>query len=343
VPVFETIVLPPIDGNRLVALESALLERVSAGHSLPTLLLFEITSRGISIGRYHLYDGPSARRGIGVYRRLTGGRVYGAGGGWLGCALILPNAAALLPGKLRPRTADQVMNRYVRGVVEAMKSIGIDAFYPGRDAITANRREIGMCSFETAESGAVLFECFAAIRGGLSALPFDLEKLDPEGSLTAPMYNDENSTTVERQLGRAIERSVLQDAIIRGFESLVGESGHRSIDDSDPGAAETIAEGWLSSRRKDQVLDKHSRVSTQLGFAEVHACIRGNIIERALLSGDIIANSSGIEALERELGGKQPDLLTVSKAVMKIYGNELNYILGLGELTNLTRLITSLP
>ena len=56
--------------------------------------------------------------------------------------------------------------------------------------------------------------------------------------------------------------------------------------------------------------------------------------------GDVIANSSGIAALRSEMSGRRLDLPSVSSAVMKVFGHGDNFILGIGDLANLVKLIT---
>jgi len=132
----DVILAPAIATDDLLGLELHFLDAISARQTPPVLLIYGSMGRSISIGRYHLYDGPSEREGINVMRRLTGGRVVGAGQGWLGLALILPTRTALLKEDVTRIKPDQIMNRYARGLLSAMRAIGIECFYPGRDAIT---------------------------------------------------------------------------------------------------------------------------------------------------------------------------------------------------------------
>lgn len=63
-------------------------------------------------------------------------------------------------------------------------------------------------------------------------------------------------------------------------------------------------------------------------------------VEKIDLAGDLIANSPGIAEFQAEMRGRRLDLPSVSAAVMKVFGHGDNFILGLGELTNLVKLIT---
>ena len=169
------------------------------------------------------------RDGINLTRRLTGGRVVGAGEGWLGLALILPTRTALLnedPARLKP---DQIMNRYARGLLTGIRALGVDCFYPGRDAITFEQREIAMCTFETDAADAMLFEASVAHNQGMEELVHDLERIDPAGALSCRMYDAATATKLLRELARDVSFDELAGAIAAGYRSSLGETRRREL------------------------------------------------------------------------------------------------------------------
>ncbi|MGD0074639.1 MAG: hypothetical protein ABSD31_09905 [Candidatus Binataceae bacterium] len=341
----DAINVQEISSWELLALQSFFLEAVGAGRHDPVLMTYGLAGRAVSLGRYHLYGGPETNRGVDVYRRLTGGRIAGAGQGWLGCALILPSRDLLPPQEAPALKPEQVINRCVRGVLTGLRNLGVDSFYPGRDAVTVARREIAVCSLETNSSGALLFEAGIAIDRGLEALVDDLELLDPEGSLTCPMYSAEATTTITRELGRDVSSQEVAAAVESGYEAMFGRLGRREFTAAERAqakgcGAELAAAGWLTSRRHDPSLTMVGRERIQLGFAEARLALNdAGTIERVMITGDLIANSGGLAEFERELSGKRLDLISVSAAVAKTYADGANYILGMGDLTNLSRLI----
>ena len=338
----DAIYIAEIRSSELLALQLYFLESIKSGGSEPILITYGLPERAVALGRYHLYAGPETRQGIDAYRRLTGGRIIGAGHGWLGCALILPSRDWLLPQKNPALKPEQVMNRYVRGVLAGLRNLGVDAFYPGRDAVTVDRREFAICSFETDSSGTMLFETIVAVSRGLENLVHDLELLDPDGALTIPMYSSDAVTTLSREVGRELSTEEVAKAIEAGYATLT-EVRHRELTQEECSQARSrgdMAARWLTSRRHDPALRFVGRERLQLGFAEAHVALdsRGQI-ERVMMAGDFIANSSGLDAFEHELGGKRMDLMSVSAAVAKVYADGANYILGFGDLTNLARVI----
>ncbi len=196
--------MPRIEAWHLLGVQAHLLEAVANGETRPILLLYTLAGRLLSIGRYHLYDGPGQQAELSASRRLTGGRVVGAGDGWLDLALILPSRDALLPPHDVILKPDQVMNRYVRGLLTGLRNLGLECFYPGRDAVTFEQREIAMCSFETDARGAMLFEAALAINRGMEEVVHELERFDPAGQLSCAMYGPDVATKVVRELDRDV-------------------------------------------------------------------------------------------------------------------------------------------
>jgi lipoate-protein ligase A len=344
----DVIVAPALAPDTLIGLESHLLAAVVTRKTPPVALIYSSQGRYISIGRYHLYAGSAERSGIGAFRRLTGGRVVGAGAGWLGLALMLPDRTALLKVDNARLKADQIMNRYARGLLAALRTLGLDCFYPGRDAITFEHRELAMCSFETDASGAMLFEAMLAVNRGMEDVVHDLESIDPEGALPCAMYTRESATTLARELGREVAFDEIADVIAAGYNSLLGETRRRELSASETAEARTRGRALADSRwLNDRMRTAHpaaacikSRLAAQLGAIEAEVALESDgTIAAATLSGDFIANSPAIAELEAELRGKRLDLGAVSRAVTKTFGPGENFFLGAGDLSNLVSLI----
>ncbi len=340
---FDIVMIQGVEPWHLLGLQAHLLEAVATKETRPILLIHTMSGRLLALGRYHLYDGPVARAGLSASRRFTGGRVIGAGEGWLGLALILPSRDALLPDrdiKLKP---DQVMNRYVRGLLAGMRELGLEGFYPGRDAITIERREIAMCTFETDASGAMLFEAVLGVNRVMEEVVHDLEHFDPAGQLSCAMYGPDAATKLVRELDRDVSFGEIAGAIARGYSNLLGGGDRRELTPLENAQAERRGasleqRGWLQLLAEGSLA---SRVATQLGSIEARVkTSTDGAVENLGLFGDFIANSPGISAFQSEMSGRRIDLASVSAAVMKVFGHGDNFILGIGELSNLVKLIT---
>jgi lipoate-protein ligase A len=332
-----------IDAWHLLGLQAHLLEAVATKECAPILLIYSMRGRLLSLGRYHLYGGPRERDGLSAYRRFTGGRVVGSGEGWLGLALILPSRTALLPDRDAKLKPDQVMNRYVRGLLAGLRSLGLECFYPGRDAITFERREIAMGTFETDASGAMLFEASLAVNRGMEEVVHDLERFDPDGQLACAMYGPDAASKLVRELDRDITFAEAAHAIARGYSDLLGGGDNRELSAVEIAQANRRGSameqrGWLNFTADGNLT---SRLATQLGTIEARVKTSAEgAIESLALAGDFIPNSPGIVEFQSEMRGRRLDLPSVSATVMKVFGSGDNFILGIGDLSNLVQLVS---
>jgi lipoate-protein ligase A len=347
VAVLDAIITPALAPFDLLGLELVMLGRVARDAAPPLLIVYSVGGRFVSFGRYHLFSAPSERGGISLMRRLTGGRVVGCGEGWIGVALILPNRTALLPERDAHLKPEQIMNRYARGISSALERCNLKCFYPGRDAITFEKRELAMCTFETDGQGAMLFEAALAVNRGMAELVHDLEHADPYGQLPSAMYGPEIATTLVREIGRDLSFDQIAGALVDGYRDQFGEVRMRefSSEEAAEGAHRGAAladSGWLTNRAPDAALNLAAHASGQLGAVESHAAARDGRLDRLVISGDFIANSPGVAAFEREICAGTFDLPSVSRSVVNTFASGENYFLGLGDLTNLVRLIMKL-
>ena len=343
-PVLDVVIAPALAADDLLGLELHFLDAIAARQTPPVLLIHTSAGRSVSIGRYHLYSGPAEREGINLSRRLTGGRLVGAGQGWLSLALILPTRTALLKEETARLKPDQIMNRYARGLLTAMRTLGIDCFYPGRDAITFEQRELAMCTFETNAAGAMLFEATVAHNRGMEELLHDLERIDPDGSLSCRMFDAASATKIVRELARDISFEELADAIASGYETTLGETRRRDLTAVETAQAQhrgrALAGAKWMQRTAGESPALTNRIASQLGAVEAALTLNTDrTIQSARLSGDFIANSPAIAELEIELRGLPLALPSISQAVTKTFGHNDNFFLGAGELSNLVRLI----
>ena len=151
------------------------------------------------------------------------------------------------------------------------------------------------------------------------------------------------ATKLVRELDRDITFMEVAGAIARGYSNLLGGGDRRELTALENAHAERRGaaleqRGWLQLATGDNLT---SRLASQLGSIEARAKNSADgAVESIGLFGDLIANSAGIAALQSEIIGRHLDLASVSTAVMKTFGHGDNFILGIGELANLVKLIT---
>jgi lipoate-protein ligase A len=343
----DAIVVSSISTWDLLGLELHFLDAIAARRAEPTLIIYSTPRRVISLGRFHLYDGAPEHEGIIATRRLTGGRAVGAGEGWVGMALIAPSWGTLLPERDANIKPDQVMNRYARGLLAGLRALGAECFYPGRDAITLEKREIAMCTFDSDATGALLLEASIAVSRGMEELSRDLDRFDPGGAVPSAVHTPDTSTTLARALNRDFTFKEISSAILRGYAEAFGNVEQRELTaDETTQAAFSTRElrsiHWLRRVAEASEYKRSGRIAAQLGQITARLGVSAdNRIQRSMLSGDIIANSSGVAELEAALEGQAHELGAVSNAVTRTFANGRNFVLGLGDLANLVRLIAN--
>jgi lipoate-protein ligase A len=335
VDALDAIFLPEIEPAVLLGLEGELLESAAAALCPTTLIVHSAPRTTLALGRYHLYSGPSETGAMSAVRRLTGGRAVGAGPGWIWIAVVARDVNALAPAEPRAIGPEQVINRQVRGLLAALRAMGIDCSYPGRDAITSKRREIAMCSFECDRKDAMLFEAALAVESGMIEFVRDLDRADDAREVTCPPFDFDSATTVARELGRAPGFDEIARAIAAAYAELAGGVNLRALSAGEHAAAshrgaELERCGWLR-REPAPTFNRTARIASQLGSIQAHLEVRpAGTIARAMLSGEFIANSAGVAELERALEDRPLEPGAIESAIADTFAHGRNFILGLG-------------
>ena len=301
------------------------------------LRVYDVAGEAISLGRWQLAPTPPAGAGIALVRRHSGGRAAAFGTGFAGVSLVLPARGALLaPAQaLRP---EQVMNRYVRGILGGLERQGIAAIYPGRDTITARRRLLGVVGFTETHAGAVLVEAVLATRGDPSALPHLLDRADPGGVVRTAMLTPAETTSLAAECGAGPALGDLADWLARGYAERLGAAPvSRTLDGEEAArvaelAATALADAsWLSARRPREGLDRRATATTMLGALDVHLAIGADgRVHEACLSGEMLAAEDTIPALETGLRGCAPDRSAVGAVVERVLAQPGQFLLGVG-------------
>lgn len=311
------------------------------------LRVYSIEGDAVSLGRYHLAPPAVEGSGVDLCRRLSGGRAVPFGDGFVGISLVLPHRSAFYsedPFFLAPY---QVMNRYVRGLLEACKLVNIAAFYPGRDFITVDRRVLGLVSFETDETGALVFEAILANTRDFSLLPELMEDIDPTGVVKIEMLPPSGVTSLARELRTQLSFDEVAEMVCRGFAKQFGATVEpHSLSPLEAQAIDAVAArefagpAWLGQRRFRAELDRHAALWIQLGSFEAHYAVeQERFLKEIMFSGDFLANSASIDRLEHELRLCPIDWRAIDAVANEIYGKPENYILGIGRLRTIADMI----
>jgi lipoate-protein ligase A len=323
----DLIVQPGLAPHRSLAADEALLGELRAGsrEGAGTLRVYDLVGDVLALGRYHLAPGDSPVGGVTLWRRRSGGRVMPWGDGFVGVSLVLPHRSALVaaePLALRP---EQVLNRYVRGLLGACDVSGVAAFYPGLDVVTVDRRIVALVSFEVDVAGALVFEAVIANTRDFSRLPALLDRADPCGVVKAAMLTADDTTSLARAVGRELATEEVADRLRRGYERRLDV---RFTERTAPPDVPFDEAGWLRARTPRRDRDRHGSVATRLGVLEAHFALDGGRLRDVVLAGDFIAGSATVERLERRLDGRPAERGAIDAVVDEVLAEPGSFVLG---------------
>lgn len=300
-----------MSASRDIAIQRLLLaqmERARDGVSDPVLHLGWISAPAVVLGRYQRRQsalGPagSDSASLRVVRRVTGGRAVWTEPGQLSVSLVMSEMSSLLPPGSAAIGSGKIINRYVRGILGGLQSLGFKAYYFGRDFLSVERKLAGYVSFEVAPSGATLFHVLIGVSRA-TALPSELDGYPGVGG-NRP---DPPPTTLAAESSAAPDRATLERAIVDGYsrnqhievrerklspleERLLDEREASTVVESEP-PSQGAAHAWLASELKP----------IACGWLEAAVqVVQDQFLGAVRLSGDFMAPSGSIEALEREL------------------------------------------
>ena len=302
------------------------------------LRVYTFPGEVLAAGRWHLAPASAVELGETFVRRLTGGRALALGEGYLGMSLLLPHRSALLADDPFALAAFQVPNRYVRGLMRALKQLGLPAFYPGRDLVTVDRRPIAAVSFETDDEGRLLFEAILAVDRPLGAVAQLLDRWDAAGVIKADLLALEGGTCLREEIGETPSMEALGELLRESFAEQFGVvvvPEPLSALETQAVAALAAREGhvWTTERQLRPELPLVGTSGIQTGIFEVHFALeQGRFLKEVCLAGDFIADSPAIAALEYRLRLCPAERGAIARVVDAVFGDPAHYMLGTGPL-----------
>lgn len=338
--IFDLLIQPRIDPAASLATDE--LHRLSLASSTDRsrgmLRLFAFPGDYLSLGRFHVVPVDTPTTALPrLHRRHSGGRNVAFGRGFIGLSLLLPHRSALVADEPLALKPTQVLNRCVRGILAGLKTVGIPAFYPGRDWVTVDRRVIGMISMDVGPEGGLVFEAVIAISSDFRTEIGN----QPQSQLAAkmPHLEEDAVTTVARELGVDLDVAEVAEIMVRGYKEQLGVS-FTTIDDDRAliSEVERLAQNdfahrrWVLGRRVDPTSAHLGVVDSLLGTFEAYVSLSATgQLDRVLLSGDVIANPSAISELETRLKGCPPDRRSIDDIAAQVLSRPENFILGIPD------------
>ena len=315
--------------------DQALLARASTGGGqAASLRLWRRPAPGLALGRFHRMD-PGTGNGGGLERRLSGGRAVVVGPGVLGLSMVFPNLAWLGGEELAPQ---QVPNRALRPLLQALRALGVDAFYGGRDLVTADRRALAHVSFTRMPDGVWICEQHLAVSQNFSQLGRLTAELDPRGIAAIDGGAYDESVSLEELAGVGAEArlsALLAEQCHQEFDCEVVEGGPcEAIAAKAPGHGGGV--GAFEAFQAERGPLCEGRVSaaaiSMLGAVEVSAATSGGLIHDLRIDGDLIAPFYTLEAVGQELEGQALEKSVIEGCLLRVLERPENFILGADQI-----------
>jgi hypothetical protein len=313
--------LPGCDPARFLRVEEGLLARGFPG---AVLVAASFASPAILLGRHQrassVLDLPAARaRGLSPVRRAGGGRSLLAGEGTVGVFLYTPPGEVLVAPAF---PADRITNRYVRGLLSALRHLGAErAAYFGRDFVSADRRQVAVVSQEATSAGALAFEAFVAARTPLAL---------PAGLARGAVHSDTRAggppaASLSEFSGGPVDFETIAAALADGWGKLSG----RAVTPF----AGTLPEGELPLAEEDEVgLSTSGPVEIPIGFLEALTGFAGGGLVGPRLRGDFISPAETVRQLEIALEGVPLDEVEIGRRVDAAFHGPGAFLHGVREL-----------
>lgn len=315
----QVALLSRCDPGRFVRVGAGLLAH---GHPAPLLVIAELAGPALLLGRHQraasAVDLPAAlARGARPLRRVGGGRALLAGEGIVGLFLYTPAGAPLSAAPFPP---DRTTNRYVRGLLAALRSLGArQAAWFGRDFVSASGRRLAVVSQEGTPDGALALEAFLSVSRPLEPPPGVLR----ERPHSDPRAGGPASIPLAELAGRTPGFDEIAAALMAGW----GGPG-----DPEP-VMGALVEADLPPAEEDEAgLSTSGPVEIPIGFLEALAGAAAGRLVGPRLRGDFIAPAAAVSALEAALDGAPLEAAEVGRRVNEAFHQPGAFLQGVKDL-----------
>lgn len=311
---------------------------------LPILRVYTYPHDVLLLGRYQAAGTLTQDSGLTIARRLTGGRAFPSGNGFVQFSLIVPHRSFFFSADPHHIAPFQILNRYVRGVLHGLKTGGVEVFYPGQDFLTVQRLPVGWHSFVTEDNGAVLYEGGVFVQRDMSLLPHLLDRVDPQGTLSCQLFMPDQVHNLGKVLGRLLAPDQVTRLLQNGFTQQFGlECLDHDLSQNERAAIlgkQKQSDLVPNSRPLHSDLPYTATRQTPLGELQIRFSLTSDrTIEAVQFSGDFIANPAGIQALEHNLEGCPLENAALWQVIDRTFLEPGHYMIGAGKLAELPGLM----
>ncbi len=242
---WEVIHEGPISPNEHLALDQVLTEEVGAGRRGPTLRIWEWDQPAVVIGSFQSLknevDPAGAEKyGVQVVRRISGG-----GAMFMDAGAIISYSLYVPTDLVQGMTFADSYAYLDEWVIEALKSLGIEAYYQPLNDITSTKGKIGGAAQKRLGTGSLLHHATMSYdmdgEKMVEVLRIGREKMSDKGTTSAAKRVD----PLRSQTG--LTRAEIIDRLVGTFTKLYGATeGH--VTDAERQKARELVDTKFSTR-----------------------------------------------------------------------------------------------
>lgn len=283
----------------------------------------------LALGAFHRR--PKLPSEVEIWPRHTGGRALPGGNGFVLVTLALPHRSALVDDERLTLAPEQVMNRCVRGVLNALRSLGIDVVYPGLDLLTHERRTIGVLGFIESD-GPTLFQAILGASASFADGPLLLDRADPEGRVAANFIGPDETSTLVDVAGARIEPAlappVFTERLATGYVDAFGVDP-QALDDE---VTTVLADAYRTGAPLVAAPDPQgasARIDGRIGPVEAWVRVDDDHLADLTLAGDFLSPAAAPANLAKALDGCPPRPDAIEERINGFVNPDDGYFLGL--------------
>ncbi len=298
-----------------------------APNPAPTLRLYTYRSHCALVGRFQnitaeLDLDACRREAVQIGRRPTGGGAIIMGKGQLG--LCLTCSGIFEPGLER---AVNVYHRFAEPLILALKELGIEAKFRGRNDLEVNGRKIAGLGVYYDARGAILFHTSLLVDLDISLmlrlLRIPVQKISDKVLVKSVK---QRITTVSRELSRAMTVAEVRRRVRESFEEHFSmKLVPQPLSEAEKKEVEILArekyltDEWLYQYSPQADMTGMSLLKTPAGLLRTYVALKGEIIKSVLITGDFFEQMNLFNEIEGKLKWSPFEKESIARVVATVF------------------------
>jgi hypothetical protein len=243
-----------------------------------------------------------------------------------GLLVYSPPGQQLAPA---PFSADRTTNRYVRGLLDALRRLGAaNAAWFGRDFVSSDQRQVATVAQEGTAGGALLLEALIGVESPVE-LPAGLRVGRPHSD---PRAGGAPPASLRERSGRDVPLDEVAATLAEGYGRLGGREPLLL-------SADLPEEEPPPAREDEDGLSESGPQEIPIGFLEALTGVARGRLVAPRIRGDFIAPAEVVRRLESSLDGAPLDAEGIGRRVDEAFHGPGAFLQGVTQLGDIARVV----